>query len=208
MGSASSPEAAAAPGAAAARPAAEVGEVGAARLRERIRPVPDYPQPGVLFRDITPLLRDAAAFAAAVEAMAAPFDREDLALVASIESRGFLFAAPLALRLRAGLALLRKPDKLPAPTLAEDYRLEYGAGRLEMHVDAVEPDARVLVVDDVLATGGSAAAATALVSRRGGVVAGYSFLLELEGLGGRRRLETGAATDRPATTIHSVLRFP
>lgn len=205
MSSASSPESAAAPRAAAIRPAEEVG---AARLRERIRPVPDYPQPGVLFRDITPLLRDAAAFAAAVEAMAAPFDREDLALVASIESRGFLFAAPLALRLRAGLALLRKPDKLPAPTLAEDYRLEYGAGRLEMHVDAVEPDARVLVVDDVLATGGSAAAATALVSRRGGVVAGYSFLLELEGLGGRRRLETGAAPDRPPTTIHSVLRFP
>lgn len=178
-------------------------ETGAASLRERIRSVPDYPQPGVLFRDITPLLRDAAAFAAAVEAMAAPFDDDDLALVASIESRGFLFAAPLALRLGAGLALLRKPDKLPAATVAEDYRLEYGAGRLEMHVDAVEPGARVLVVDDVLATGGSAAAATALVSRRGGVVAGYSFLIELEGLGGRGRLEAGAA---PA--IHSVLRFP
>lgn len=192
MGSASSSESAAA-----------AAETGAASLRERIRSVPDYPQPGVLFRDITPLLRDAAAFAAAVEAMAAPFDDDDLALVASIESRGFLFAAPLALRLGAGLALLRKPDKLPAPTVAEDYRLEYGAGRLEMHVDAVEPGARVLVVDDVLATGGSAAAATALVSRRGGVVAGYSFLIELEGLGGRGRLEAGAA---PA--IHSVLRFP
>ena len=200
MSSASSAEAAAAGEAAVVLPAPEVG---AASLRERIRSVPDYPQPGVLFRDITPLLRDAAAFAAAVEAMAAPFDREDLALVASIESRGFLFAAPLALRLGAGLALLRKPDKLPAPTVAEDYRLEYGAGRLEMHVDAVEPGARVLVVDDVLATGGSAAAATALVSRRGGVVAGYSFLIELEGLGGRGRLEAGAA---PA--IHSVLRFP
>ena len=198
MGSASSSEAAA--GAAAVRPA---GEIGAASLRERIRPVPDYPQPGVLFRDITPLLRDAAAFALAVETMAAPFDREDLALVASIESRGFLFAAPLALRLGAGLALLRKPDKLPAPTVAEDYRLEYGAGRLEMQLDAVEPGARVLVVDDVLATGGSAAAATALISRRGGLVAGYSFLIELEGLGGRGRLEAGAA---PA--IHSVLRFP
>lgn len=192
MGSASSSESAAA-----------AAETGAASLRERIRSVRDYPQPGVLFRDITPLLRDAGAFAAAVEAMAAPFDDDDLALVASIESRGFLFAAPLALRLGAGLALLRKPDKLPAATVAEDYRLEYGAGRLEMHVDAVEPGARVLVVDDVLATGGSAAAATALVSRRGGVVAGYSFLIELEGLGGRGRLEAGAA---PA--IHSVLRFP
>ena len=200
MGSASSSESAASGEAALVLPAAETG---AASLRERIRSVPDYPQPGVLFRDITPLLRDAAAFAAAVEAMAAPFDDDDLALVASIESRGFLFAAPLALRLGAGLALLRKPDKLPAATVAEDYRLEYGAGRLEMHVDAVEPGARVLVVDDVLATGGSAAAATALVSRRGGVVAGYSFLIELEGLGGRGRLEAGAA---PA--IHSVLRFP
>lgn len=207
MTSASSSEAAAAPGAAGA--VGPAGATGTARLRERIRSVPDYPQPGVLFRDITPLLRDASAFAAAVEAMAAPFDGAALALVASIESRGFLFAAPLALRLGAGLALLRKPDKLPAATVAEDYRLEYGAGRLEMHVDAVEPDARVLVVDDVLATGGSAAAATALVSRRGGVVAGYSFLIELEGLGGRGRLESGPAADGAAPpAIHSVLRFP
>lgn len=179
-----------------------------AGLRERIRTVPDFPRPGVSFRDITPLLSDAADFAAAVEAMADPFAGKGLSVVASIESRGFLFAAPLALSLGVGLAVLRKPGKLPRETVRREYRLEYGESALEMHRDAVGPGDRVLIVDDVLATGGSAAAAGEVVSGQGAAVVGYSFLIELESLGGRERLAANHAPGAAAPVIHAVLRYP
>lgn len=180
----------------------------AARLRERIRTVPDFPRPGVSFRDITPLLSDAADFAAAVEAMADPFAGRGLSVAASIESRGFLFAAPLALSLGVGLAVLRKPGKLPRETVRREYRLEYGESALEMHRDAVGPGDRVLIVDDVLATGGSAAAAGEVVSGQGAAVVGYSFLIELESLRGRERLAANHDPGAAAPVIHAVLRYP
>lgn len=180
----------------------------AARLRERIRTVPDFPRPGVSFRDITPLLSDAADFAAAIEALADPFAGRGLSVVASIESRGFLFAAPLALSLGVGLAVLRKPGKLPRETVRREYRLEYGESALEMHRDAVGPGDRVLIVDDVLATGGSAAAAGEVVSGQGAAVVGYSFLIELESLGGRERLAANFDPGAAAPVIHAVLRYP
>lgn len=180
----------------------------AARLRQRIRTVPDFPRPGVSFRDITPLLADTADFAAAVEAMADPFTGKGLSVAAGIESRGFLFAAPLALSLGVGLAVLRKPGKLPRETVRREYRLEYGESALEMHRDAVGPGDRVLIVDDVLATGGSAAAAGEIVSGQGAAVVGYSFLIELEVLGGRERLAANHDSGAAAPVIHAVLRYP
>lgn len=153
-----------------------------------IRAVPDFPKPGILFRDITPLLNEPAAFRAALDGLAAlvrdvPCDR-----LAALESRGFLFAAPLARQWGKGLVVMRKPGKLPADTVSESYALEYGTATLEVHRDAIAPGERVLIVDDLLATGGTAAAAAALVRRLGGSVAGHLFLVELEGLGGRERL--------------------
>lgn len=180
-----------------------------ARLRKRIRAIPDFPRPGVLFRDLMPLLRDADDFAAAVEALTLPFVGREIASVAGIESRGFLLAGPVASRLGAGLTPLRKPGKLPGETIRRGYRLEYGESALEMQVDAVEPGERVLLVDDVLATGGSAAAASALLGARGARVVGCSFLVELRALGGRERLRADRAPGDPAApAIHTVLRYP
>ncbi len=158
------------------------------RLRARVRDVPDFPKKGVVFKDITPLLADAECFRAAVHAMAEPFASASVTKVLGIESRGFIFAAPLALALGAGLGIVRKPGKLPWRTAREVYALEYGEDALEMHLDAVAPGERVLVVDDVLATGGTAAAVARLVARSGGEVVGFSFLVELAFLGGSRRL--------------------
>ncbi len=153
-----------------------------------IRDVPDFPKPGILFKDITPLLLDAAAFRRAVELMAAPFQGAKVTRVVSIESRGFLLGAPVALALDAGLVPIRKPGKLPAQRERVEYALEYGTDALEMHSDAVTAGDRVLVVDDVLATGGTAQAAGKLVRAHGAEVVGFTFLIELDFLKGRARL--------------------
>lgn len=157
-------------------------------LAAHIRDVPDFPQPGVLFKDITPLLANPAAFAAAVDGLAGFAAGRRVDVIAAAEARGFLFAAPLALKLQKPLVPLRKPGKLPYKTHSFKYDLEYGSAELHMHVDGVSPGARVLVVDDVLATGGTMAAAGKLVEAAGGVVAGCLFLIELGFLQGRSRL--------------------
>jgi adenine phosphoribosyltransferase len=153
-----------------------------------IRPVPDFPKPGILFRDITPLLADARGLAAAIDQLAAPWRGVHLDAIAAVEARGFLFATPLALTLGLGVIPVRKPGKLPADTIEHEYELEYGRDRLQMHRGVLVPGARVLVVDDVLATGGTAAACMRLIEAGGGQVAGAAFLIEIEPLGGRARL--------------------
>jgi adenine phosphoribosyltransferase len=158
-------------------------------LARLIRPVPDFPKPGILFRDITPLLADAAGFAEAIRRLAEPWRGESIDAIAAVEARGFLFAGPLALELEVGVIPVRKPGKLPAETIWHEYDLEYGRDRLEMHRGVLRRAARVLVVDDVLATGGTASACMRLVEAAGGVVAGASFLVEITALGGRERLE-------------------
>lgn len=157
-------------------------------LAAHIRPIPDFPKPGILFRDITPLLADAAAFAEAIGRMAEPWRGAGLDAIAAVEARGFLFAGPLALALDIGVIPVRKPGKLPAQTITHEYDLEYGRDRLEMHSGVLRAGARVLVVDDVLATGGTAAACMRLIETGGGIVAGAAFLVEIEPLGGRGRL--------------------
>lgn len=158
-------------------------------LQRAIRDVPNFPKPGILFRDITPVLLDVELFGLAVERMAAPYREARISRVVCIESRGFLLGAPIALRLGAGLVPIRKPGKLPAACQRVEYALEYGTDALEMHHDAVQRGDRVLIVDDVLATGGTASAAAQLVGGTGGAVVGFSFLLELDALKGRQRLQ-------------------
>ena len=155
-------------------------------LRSRIRDIPDYPQPGIVFKDITPLLADGPAFAAVVAELGAGYP--DVDKVAGIEARGFILAAPVALELKAGFVPVRKQGKLPAATYAQSYDLEYGSATLEVHTDAFGPGERVLVIDDVLATGGTAAATAELVRRCGATVAGIVVLLELGFLNGRGKL--------------------
>lgn len=156
-------------------------------LKALIRTIPDFPRPGVQFRDITTLLLNADGFAAAIERMA--FQIEDKPdLIAGIEARGFVIAAALAQRFGTGLLLIRKHGKLPGATIAEEYTLEYGADSLTMHIDACAPGAEVLLVDDLIATGGSALAATRLIRRAGASVIGASFLIDLPDLGGAERL--------------------
>jgi len=157
-------------------------------LRSRIREIPDFPTAGVDFKDITPVLGDPGLFAAATRALSEAFRDDGVTHVAGIESRGFLFAAPVALDLGAGIIPIRKVGKLPFRTERIDYGLEYGSATLEVHVDACVPGARVLVVDDVLATGGTALAACALLERLGAEVAGLGFLLSLGFLPGVERL--------------------
>lgn len=157
-------------------------------LEAFIRAVPDFPKPGILFRDITPLLGSAAALTEAVERMVAPWSDGGIDAIAAVEARGFLFAVPMALAMGVGVVPVRKPGKLPADTIAHEYELEYGSDRLEMHRDGVAPGSRILVVDDVLATGGTAAACARLLETAGATVAGTAFLVELEPLGGRRKL--------------------
>jgi adenine phosphoribosyltransferase len=157
-------------------------------LADYIREIPDFPKPGILFRDITPLLAAPAAFRQAIEMMAAPFRAERIELVAAAEARGFIFAAPLAVTLGAGLVPIRKPGKLPCRTLSYTYQLEYGSDTLQIHADAVARGANVLVVDDLLATGGTVQACCRLIEQAGGRVAGCAFLIELAGLGGARRI--------------------
>jgi adenine phosphoribosyltransferase len=157
-------------------------------LRGLVRDIPDYPKPGVLFKDITPLLGDAGAFASAVDAMAAPFAESRVTHVVAIESRGFILGGPVALQLGAGFVPVRKPGKLPSLTRREEYSLEYGTDVLEIHADAYASDARVLIVDDVLATGGTAVATWKLVESLGATVVGFSFLITLGFLPGLSRL--------------------
>jgi adenine phosphoribosyltransferase len=157
-------------------------------LKERIRHVPDFPKPGILFYDITTLMKDPAGFRAAVDAMAAPYAGQQVDLVVGIESRGVIFGAAVADRLRAGFAPVRKLGKLPHTTRRASYQLEYGTDSLEIHEDAIEAGQKVLVVDDLLATGGTAAATVGLVRGLGAEVIGVQFLIELVALGGRAKL--------------------
>jgi adenine phosphoribosyltransferase len=168
-------------------------------LKERIRHVPDFPKPGILFYDVTTLLKDADGFRMAVDAMTAPHANETIDLVVGIESRGFIFGAALADRLNTGFAPVRKLGKLPAKTRRASYALEYGTDSLEIHEDAVPRGANVLVVDDLLATGGTAAATVGLLRGLGGNVVGVQFLIELVELDGRARL--------PGEKVHAVLSY-
>jgi adenine phosphoribosyltransferase len=154
-------------------------------LSSFIRDVPDFPKPGILYKDITPLLADPVAFRQAIDAMAAPFRNRGIDLVASPEARGFILGAPLALALGVGFVPIRKPGKLPYKTIMLEYDLEYGRDALHMHSDAIVPGRRILVVDDVLATGGTIRACRDLIERAGGEVVALAFLLELGFLAGR-----------------------
>ena len=168
-------------------------------LKSKIRHVPDFPKPGILFYDITTLLRDPAGFHQAIDSLAAPFAEDGIDLVVGIESRGFIFGSAVADRLGAGFAPVRKPGKLPSTTIRVSYDLEYGSDALEIHDDAIARGQRVLIVDDLLATGGTAKATTALVSRLGGDVCALAFLIELVGLNGREKLA--------GQTLHTVLKY-
>ena len=158
-------------------------------LMDKVRDIPDFPQPGVVFKDITPLLGDPTAFTFVVDHLAEHFAGQTVTKVVGIEARGFIVAAPVAHRLGAGFVPVRKPGKLPWAIEAQEYELEYGTDLLEVHRDAVHPGERVVIVDDVIATGGTAAAAVRLVERLGGEVVGLGFIIELAFLGGARRLE-------------------
>jgi adenine phosphoribosyltransferase len=169
------------------------------RLEDHIRAIPDFPQRGVVFRDLTPLLGDPAALRAAMAALLAPFRDEHIEVVAGMEARGFIFGALAAWELGAGFVPLRKPGKLPAEVEAVTYDLEYGRATLEVHRDALSAGCRVLIVDDVLATGGTAAASVDLVRRLGATLVGCAFLVELVALNGRARLG--------GERVHAVLRL-
>ncbi len=168
-------------------------------IRARIRDVPDFPTKGIVFKDITPVLADPVVFRDVVDAMARRWEGQRIDKVVGIESRGFIFAAPLAYALGAGFTIVRKPGKLPWEVIREAYALEYGEATLELHIDAVGPGERVLVVDDVLATGGTAEAVGRLVARQGAELVSYSFLVELGFLNGARRLGP--------SKVHALIRY-
>lgn len=168
-------------------------------LSSLIRDIPDFPEPGVVFKDITPVLADAATFAELVLALAEPSRRSGITKVAGIEARGFTLAAPVAKELEAGFIPLRKPGKLPWQTISQSYSLEYGADALEMHTDALQSGDRVLIVDDVIATGGTAAAAVNLVRRGDAEVVGVTVFIELAFLNGRKALD--------GVPFHALIRY-
>ena len=168
-------------------------------LKDKIRHVPDFPKAGILFYDITTLLQDATGFRAAIDSLALPFRGQGIDLVVGIESRGFIFGAAVADRIGSGFCPVRKPGKLPSETIRATYNLEYGTDSLEMHADAVSDGQRVLIVDDLLATGGTARATLDLVKRLGGRVEGLAFLIELVALNGRARLA--------GENVHTVLKY-
>ena len=175
------------------------GPLAVAELEPLIRAIPDFPRPGIRFRDATPLLADPAALRNAADLLAAAVERRGpIDLVVGAEARGFILGPALAMRLGAGFVPARRAGKLPAATEGVAYELEYGEAELPVHADAIEPGARVLVHDDLIATGGTAAAVAELVERRGGEIVSFAFLIELTGLGGRERL---------AAPTHSLLRF-
>ncbi|MEP0841312.1 MAG: adenine phosphoribosyltransferase [Phycisphaerae bacterium] len=158
-------------------------------LRRLIRDVPDFPKPGILFKDITPLLADPAGLSLAVEFLTQPFRNQHIDIVVGAESRGFIFGTAVARNLSAGFVPIRKPGKLPADKLSLTYDLEYGSDTLEIHADAIKPGQRVLLLDDLLATGGTMKACCELVEKLGGTIVGISILIELSELAGRRKLE-------------------
>ncbi len=158
-------------------------------VKEKIRTIPDYPKKGILFFDITTAIKDAETLNKMIDFLYNTFKDKNIDYVAGIESRGFIFGAPLACKLGAGFIPVRKPNKLPAKTVSESYELEYGTDSIEIHEDAVEPGKNVLVVDDLLATGGTAAAACNLVKKVGGKVAAAAFIIELDELNGRKKIE-------------------
>jgi adenine phosphoribosyltransferase len=168
-------------------------------LRARIREIPDFPKPGILFYDITTLLKDPAAYREAIDLMLAPYKDDRIDMVVGMESRGFIFSAPMAYQLGAGLVPVRKLGKLPAETLTVEYALEYGSNTLEIHRDAIRPGQRVLIVDDLLATGGTVGGTIELVERLQGEVVGLAFLVELDFLKGRDRL--------PNRRVTSVIQY-
>jgi adenine phosphoribosyltransferase len=168
-------------------------------LKQKIRNVPDFPKPGILFYDITTLLRDPEGFQAAIDCLTDPYEEAGIDLVVGIESRGFILGAAVADRLGVGFAPIRKPGKLPAKAVRESFQLEYGSDAIELHEDAIQAGQRVLIVDDVLATGGTAAAARNIVRRLGGELVGLAFLIELVALNGRSKLK--------GEEILSVLRY-
>lgn len=157
-------------------------------LKKFVRDVPDFPKPGILFKDITPLLQNPTAFNRVIEIFKARFTGEKITKIIGIESRGFLFAAPLSLALGVGFVPVRKPGKLPWTSISQEYILEYGTDRLEMHADALKPNDRVLIVDDVMATGGTVSAVCQLVEKQQAQVAALAFLMELDFLKGREKL--------------------
>jgi adenine phosphoribosyltransferase len=169
-------------------------------LAALIRAVPDFPSPGVVFRDVAPLLADAGAFARCIDALAEPWQGSGVQAVCGIEARGFIFGAALAQKLRAGFVPLRKPGKLPPPVVSVDYQLEYGSDRLQAQRDALKPGERVLLVDDVLATGGTLAAARMLVEQLGADLVGAGVVIELPGLRGRDRWQG-------SKPLHGLLRY-
>jgi adenine phosphoribosyltransferase len=160
-------------------------------LRRLTRDVPDFPKEGIVFKDITPVLEDAAAFREVIDAMAEQWNGRDIQQIVAIESRGFIFGSALAYAMNVGLVLVRKPGKLPCETRSISYSLEYGMDTLEIHVDALSPGQRVLILDDVLATGGTAAAVAQLVAQTGAVIDGFAFALELCFLQGKAKLPQG-----------------
>jgi adenine phosphoribosyltransferase len=174
-------------------------EMNCEPLKKLIREVPDFPKKGILFYDITTLLKDKRGFAMLIDALAEHYINKDIDLVLGMEARGFIFAPALAYRLNAGFVPVRKPGKLPAATAKYDYALEYGTNTLEIHKDAIEPGQKVLIVDDVLATGGTAKAVAQLIERLGGNVVGLSFVLELDFLNGRGKL--------PGHNVNSLLHY-
>jgi adenine phosphoribosyltransferase len=169
------------------------------QLKSKIRHVPDFPKTGILFYDVTTLLQEPLGFRAAIDSVASPFVDQGIELVVGIESRGFIFGAAVADRIGAGFSPVRKPGKLPSRTLRATYDLEYGTDSLEMHDDAVRQGQRVLIVDDLLATGGTARATADLVTRLGGTVHAFAFLIELVALNGRDKLA--------GQRIHTVLKY-
>jgi len=173
-------------------------------LRAQLRTVPDFPKPGILFKDITPLLADPRAFHMTLDLLAHPHIGEHIDVVVGVESRGFIFGGALAARLNASFVPVRKRGKLPAATDRVSYALEYGEAELEMHQGSIRPGARVLVVDDLLATGGTAGAAAELAQKQGAVVSGFAFVVELDFLGGRARLAERAGKD---VRVFSILHF-
>ncbi len=165
-----------------------------------IRNIPDFPKDGIQFKDITTLIKDGELFAQAVDYMYDPFRHEDIDKIAAVEARGFIFGGALSYKLNVGFVPIRKPGKLPAETVSEEYDLEYGKDKIEIHADAIEMGEKILIIDDLLATGGTAAATCKLIEKLGGKVIGLSFLIELTELKGREKLKN--------YKVHSLVTYP
>ena len=170
-----------------------------AAVRRAIRDIPNFPKPGIVFKDITPLLAHGALFAKTIDLLGDRYKGQKIDTVLGIESRGFIIGAALAYKLGAGFSVVRKPGKLPFETHSESYELEYGTDKLEIHIDAIPPKARVIIADDLIATGGTAAATAALVTKLGATVVECAFVIELSFLGGRRKLQPHA--------VYSILQY-